>query len=428
MMKHAFFMGRVLLMSGVLCALLGYYNPALSELLNNGMAQYKAGNYAQAAKILESSLKQNASAEGLFYLGMAYTHLNRFDEARDAFDRVLQMSVPASKLAVMARNNINFVTKQQITLASNSGKAAQVLSASLSRSSKDNYLTYVLYGGKVVHFATNRMPLKVFISDGRGVPSWNSGMKEAVTYAMKTWRAATHNRVYFAQVFNEANADIIVHWQKNFSDGVLGVSPLQTVGNAIVQSDVNLASYYPDTNAPIPLEGLKAIAVHELGHAIGLRGHSPNPDDIMFYSATRRQNTLSQRDINTIGMLYKLEADVQNNDSASTAATKRYYALYEQGYKAQTSGHPSEAMAAYRQALQISPQKMEAKFNLGALLINEGARLERSSQYDEARQKFIEARRMFAEISQMPNAPPGTRENFAVADKNLNIVNQALNP
>lgn len=425
-MKGTFFI-RVGLI-GLVTSILAISPPqAMADALNDGIALYKARLYARSAQMLQSSLRTAPTVDGIFYLGMAYTHLNRYDEARDAFDHVLQMAPPNSNYAAMARNNINYITKQQIILASSSSKADQVLNASLSRNSKDNYLTYILFHGKVVHFSTSRMPLKVFINEGRGVPGWNTSMKQAVVYAMRAWQVASRNRITFTQVYNEANADIVVHWRRNFSDGILGVSPLQTVGDTIIQSDVNLATYYPDSNAPIPAEDLKAIAVHEMGHAIGLRGHSPNPDDIMFYSKTRQQNTLSQRDINTIGMLYKLDADVQNSDSTSTSQTKRYYELYQQGYKAQTGGRITEAISAYRQAIQINPGKSEAKFNLGAILINEGNKLVRTNNFSEARDNFSEARQLFGQIVQSPNAPQGSQENLTAAEGNLNLVNKILN-
>ena len=401
--------------------------PAHADAYSDGVASYKAKNYGRAAQLFQTALKQSPSADGVFYLGMAYTHLNRFEEARDAFDHVLQMVSPQSELAAKARNNITYITKQQITMASSSTKAAQVLNTSLSRSSKDNYLTYVLFHGKVVHFSLKRMPLKVFITDGRGVTGWNSSMKQVVYYAMRTWQTATRGRVSFIQVFNEDSADIVVHWQRNFSDGILGISPIETMGDVILQSDVNLATFYPDRGAAIPSEDLKAIAVHELGHAIGLRGHSPNPDDIMFYSKTRQLNTLSQRDINTVGMLYKLDADVQNSTNLSTTQSKRYYELCQQGYKAQTSGRPAEAMSAYRQAMQLDSQKVDAKFNLGALLLNEGNRMVHANDLQNARNNYIEARQLFSEIVQTPNPPDGARENLSAADTNLNVVNHVLN-
>jgi predicted Zn-dependent protease len=376
MSKHVF---SFLALSFVL--LTGLYAPVHADAYAEGVAAYKSKSYARAAQLLESAMKQGRpNANMVFYLGMAYTHLNKYESARQAFDLVIQMVPPNDELAAKARNNISFITKQQISLASNSGKASEVMKTSLSRNSKDNYLTHVIPGGKVVHFSSSRMPLKVFISNGTSVKGWNINMRQAVAYAMQAWQSASRGKVSFAQTYSEANADIIVKWHKNFTDGILGVSPLETVGDTIIRSDVNLAVYYPDSNVPIPMNDLKAIAVHEMGHAIGIRGHSPYPDDIMFFSKTRSQNTLSQRDMNTVGMLYKLDADVKNNTNMSTAQTKKYYELYQLGLQAQTGNDPAKAIAYYRQAMQISAGLPEAKFNLGALLINARQQPERGKE------------------------------------------------
>ena len=49
------------------------------------------------------------------------------------------------------------------------------------------------------------------------------------------------------------------------------------------------------------------VLLHEIGHALGLHGHSPNPQDVMFPAATSAQfATLSKRDINTIRIVYNL--------------------------------------------------------------------------------------------------------------------------
>jgi predicted Zn-dependent protease len=59
---------------------------------------------------------------------------------------------------------------------------------------------------------------------------------------------------------------------------------------------------------------IKATALHEAGHALGISAHSGNPEDIMYPSqdgSTYSEPTLSERDKKTILLLYtaKLPAD-----------------------------------------------------------------------------------------------------------------------
>ena len=49
------------------------------------------------------------------------------------------------------------------------------------------------------------------------------------------------------------------------------------------------------------------IALHEIGHALGINGHSSDSKDIMFMSVDKNQTTLSRRDVETLKALYKLK-------------------------------------------------------------------------------------------------------------------------
>lgn len=50
---------------------------------------------------------------------------------------------------------------------------------------------------------------------------------------------------------------------------------------------------------------LKATARHELGHALGIWGHSPVEGDVLYFSQVRTPPSISARDINTLKKIYQ---------------------------------------------------------------------------------------------------------------------------
>jgi predicted Zn-dependent protease len=48
-----------------------------------------------------------------------------------------------------------------------------------------------------------------------------------------------------------------------------------------------------------------ATARHEMGHALGIWGHSPNPDDALYFSQVRQSPPISPRDVNTLKKIYQ---------------------------------------------------------------------------------------------------------------------------
>ena len=50
---------------------------------------------------------------------------------------------------------------------------------------------------------------------------------------------------------------------------------------------------------------IKAATRHELGHALGLWGHSPNAQDVMYHSQVGNPPDISERDLNTLKKIYE---------------------------------------------------------------------------------------------------------------------------
>jgi predicted Zn-dependent protease len=52
-------------------------------------------------------------------------------------------------------------------------------------------------------------------------------------------------------------------------------------------------------------EYIASAARHEFGHALGIWGHSPQPEDVMYYSQVQSPPNISPRDINTLKKIYQ---------------------------------------------------------------------------------------------------------------------------
>ncbi|WP_404784042.1 hypothetical protein [Altericista sp. CCNU0014] len=53
------------------------------------------------------------------------------------------------------------------------------------------------------------------------------------------------------------------------------------------------------------IQYLSAAARHELGHGLGIWGHSQNPTDVMYFAQVRNPPVISARDINTLKRIYQ---------------------------------------------------------------------------------------------------------------------------
>ncbi len=57
--------------------------------------------------------------------------------------------------------------------------------------------------------------------------------------------------------------------------------------------------------APGQADGvLRSVARHEMGHAIGLWGHSPSPEDSLYFSQVKNPPLISSRDLQTLARVY----------------------------------------------------------------------------------------------------------------------------
>ena len=145
-------------------------------------------------------------------------------------------------------------------------------------------------------------PVTVWIQPATTLRDFWPDFKDRTRDAFYTW-AASGVPMRFLFVDDSAKAEVHVVWVDRFDDSAAGKTYWARDMNWwIVGADIEIALHRP-TGEAYDSQMIRTIALHEVGHLIGL-DHSPNPDDIM--SAHVHVMALSPSDLRTAALIYKL--------------------------------------------------------------------------------------------------------------------------
>lgn len=145
-------------------------------------------------------------------------------------------------------------------------------------------------------------PVTVWIQPTTTLRDFWPDFRDRTRDAFYTW-AASGVPMRFLFVDDSSQAEVHVVWVDRFDDTAAGKTYWARDQNWwIVGADIEVALHRP-TGEAYDQQMIRTIALHEVGHLIGL-DHSPNPDDIM--SARVHVMTLSAADLRTAALIYKL--------------------------------------------------------------------------------------------------------------------------
>jgi hypothetical protein len=143
-------------------------------------------------------------------------------------------------------------------------------------------------------------PLRVYFTPGT-VTGYVPDLQVAARSAFVRWEQVGGIPVRFVFVGDSARSDVVVRWVERFPLRRAGQADIRWNGAGwITHGRLTLATYTSD-GLPLDRDAVYTVALHEIGHLLGL-GHSDDPEDVMY--PTTAVHDITPRDRHTARLLY----------------------------------------------------------------------------------------------------------------------------
>ncbi len=266
---------------------------------NLGMAYSQLGQFSDAETHLRKAIAIDASRPSA-WLNLASTFLveGQLKEAATAYGEFVQR-FPNQKLVTKVQGIKSQLDKELQGQAQAEQRGSQ---------STGDYFTYASHVG-ASRWPSSKKAIKVYVASGTSTSGFKPEYAGFLTDSFKQWETACPT-VKFEFVRSQSDSDIDCAWTEDATkiasslEG--GETSLQSGGTNINHATITILTKGASADSPLSPNQLRVVCLHQIGHALGLAGHSPKPQDVMYCSLPPAsvKTPLSPRDTATIQKLY----------------------------------------------------------------------------------------------------------------------------
>lgn len=277
---------------------------------NIGLALTRLGRSDEAIEHLKVSIALDPTRSAPWVnLASSFQTTGRLKDCVETYKEYLQR-FPNDSLASKARELVNHLQEEV-----DEQESVEKTLAVVHENPKADYFAYTTSGG-TVKWDASHSPIKVYIGSGHKVPGFKTEYQGIMTDAFNNWATASQDKVKFDFVTKPEGSDIECVWTNDYSKVASpaegGEAQVQSGPKGIEHVKIVILTADPTPDSPLSQNQIRAVCLHEIGHSLGLMGHSPDPSDIMFCTmpSADAKIAISTRDTGTVRRLYSPDVQI----------------------------------------------------------------------------------------------------------------------
>jgi len=266
------------------------------------LALVKLGRPQDAIKEFRTALSINSNlASAWLSLGGTYQSTGKIDDALLAYHEFLTR-FPDDRDAPKIAKLVQGLQSLELT----SGVSA---SGTANGNGPDDYYAAATRDGKS-RWPASHIPIKVYIGSGLDIAGFQPRYDAILRQSFNDWATAAKGLIQFNFVDNAKTADIECYFTADprvlHNPAEDGEARLTKDSSGLLHCTIRLLTIPNLPEMPMTENRIRHNSLHEIGHALGITGHTTDPRDAMFFSSSLEDSwkDLSQRDANTIVRLY----------------------------------------------------------------------------------------------------------------------------